>query len=122
MRRSLPQTRKEMEDVKKAHFKLKKHNEGDRNRLKSQAEKAKKEAADFGARVKTLEIEVAALKKKSLTKDEVIKVVEERANVLETECNQKEDLTIEVLKRATEAKEVTKLATERLFLFASILD
>lgn len=41
-----------MEDVKKDHFELKNHYDGDRNRLKSQVEKAEKEAADFGARLK----------------------------------------------------------------------
>lgn len=65
---------------------------------------------------------MAALKKESLMKDEAIKVPEERTHALAAECKQNDELIIEVLSSASEAEEVAKLATERLLLFASMLD
>lgn len=61
--------------------------------------------------MKALEVEVTVLKRETLTKNEAVKVAEE-----------KDDIISEVSSRATEAEKVARLATERLLSFASILD
>lgn len=74
------------------------------DRLKTCAEKVKKEANELRIRLKAVEAEVVGLRKEFSGKDEAFQLSKDRVNALEAECKQKDDLIVEASSRATEAE------------------